>query len=320
MLAAMTPLVCSDGSAVRGKPIQLVSEEEFMEDLLNRLIPLLVQQGVIVIMFSAGLQVTGSQILAAIRQRRLLAKALLANFVVLPIIALLLSRLVNMPTGIAIGFLLAAVTPGAPFSTKLAGIGNADIPFAVGIMFVLAVMATFTTPLVASLLLPAEATVQFDSLQVVLTLVKFQLIPLLVGLAVHHWWNSVARRLERPSIVLANIYTAAVVSLLIIRDYRTLISIPWPSLAAMVLLTIASLLIGWYFGGPDPKTRRALALGTSIEFSGGALLVINNNFSDTTAAIGVVAFILVVLVVNITVALYWNRSRQGEGLSREYET
>jgi BASS family bile acid:Na+ symporter len=291
-----------------------------MEDLLNRLIPSLVQQGVIVIMFSAGLQVTGSQILAAIRQRRLLAKALLANFVVLPLIALLLSRLVNMPTGIAIGFLLAAVTPGAPFSTKLAGISNADIPFAVGIMFVLAVMATVTTPLAANLLLPAEATAQFNSLQVIRTLVQYQLIPLLLGLAVHRWWISAARRLERPSIVLANIYTAVIVALLIIRDFPTLIAIPWPSIMAMVLLTSASLVVGWYFGGPDPKTRRALAFGTSIEFSGGALLVINNNFSDTTAAIGVVAFVLVVLVVNISVALYWNRSRQSESLVGEFET
>jgi BASS family bile acid:Na+ symporter len=291
-----------------------------MEVLLNRLIPPLVQQGIIVIMFSAGLQVTGSQILAAIRQRPLLAKALLANFVVLPIIALLLSRLVHMPTGIAIGFLLAAVTPGAPFSTKLAGIGNADIPFAVGLMFILAVMATVTTPLAANVLLPPEATAQFNSLQVIRTLVQYQLIPLLLGLAVHHWWTPTARRLERPSIVLTNIYTVVIVGLLIIRDFSTLLTIPWPSIAAMVILTIASLSVGWYLGGPDPKTRRALALGTSIEFSGGALLVINNNFADTTAASGVVAFVLVMLVVNVTLALYWSRAPNSESLSGGYET
>jgi BASS family bile acid:Na+ symporter len=292
-----------------------------MEDLLNRVIPPLVQQGIIVIMFSAGLQVTGSEIIAAVRQRGLLAKALLVNFVLLPIIAVLLSRLVHMPTGIAIGFLLAAVTPGAPFSTKLAGIGNANIPFAVGLMFILAVTATVTTPLAANLLLPPEATAQFNSLLVIQTLVKYQLIPLLLGLAVHHWWVSVAGRLVQPSIVLANIYTAVVICLLILRDYSTLIAIPWPSIAAMVLLTIASLTAGWYFGGPNPETRRALALGTSIEFSGGALLVINSNFADTTAASGVVAFVLVMLVVNISVALYWNRNRSSnsESLSSGFE-
>jgi BASS family bile acid:Na+ symporter len=270
-------------------------------------------------MFSAGLQVTGSQILAAIRQRRLLAKALFANFVLLPFIALLLSRLVQMPPGIAIGFLLAAVTPGAPFSTKLAGIGNADLPFAVGFMFILAVLATVTAPLAANLLLPAEAIAQFNSLQVIRTLVQYQLIPLLLGLAVHHRWVSAADRLRRPSIVLANIYTAAVISLLVIRDFPTLITIPWPSLAAMVILTIASLIVGWTFGGPNPDTRRALALGTSIEFSGGALLVINNNFPNTAAAISVVAFALIMVVTNTAVALYWSRSRKSVNLSGEFQ-
>jgi BASS family bile acid:Na+ symporter len=287
-----------------------------MENALNSLIPPLVQQGIIIIMFSAGLQVTGSQILAAIRQRRLLAKALLANFVLLPFVALLLSRLVQMPPEIAIGFLLAAAAPGAPFSTKLAEISDADLPFAVGLMFILAVLATVTTPLAANLLLPAEATAQLNSLQVIRTLVQYQLIPLLLGLAVHHWWVSAAGRLVRPSIVLANIYTAVVISLLIIRDFSTLITIPWPSLAAMVLLTIASLIAGWYFGGPDPDTRRALALGTSIEFSGGALLVVSNNFPETAAAISVIAFALIMVVTNTAVALYWNRSRQSGELSK----
>jgi BASS family bile acid:Na+ symporter len=296
-----------------------------MENVLNNLIPPLVQQGIIVIMFSAGLQVTSSQILAAIRRRRLLANALFANFILLPLIALLLSRLVRMPPEIAIGFLLAAVTPGAPFSTKLTEISDANLPFAVGLMFVLAALATVTTPLAANFLLPAEASAHFNPLAVMRTLVQYQLIPLLLGLAVHHWWVRAANWLLRPSIVLGNLYTATVISLLIIRDFPTLITIPWPSLAAMVLLTIASVLAGWYLGGPDLDTRRALALGTSIEFSGGALLVVSSSFANTSAGIAVVAFALIMVVTNTAIALYWNRSRQsgelskGGELSREYE-
>jgi BASS family bile acid:Na+ symporter len=273
-------------------------------------------------MFSMGLQVTGRQILVAIRQRRLLANALLANIVLLPLLALLLSRLVQMPPEIAIGFLLAVITPGASFSTKLAEISDGDLPFAVGLMFVLAVLATVTAPLSATFLLPPEMTAQFDPLEVMRTLAQYQLAPLLLGLAVHHWWVSAAGRLVRPSIVLGNIFTAAVVSLLIIRDFSALIAIPWPSLAAMVLTTIASLIVGWYLGGPDTATRRALALGTSIEFSGGALLVVSNSFADTSAGIAVVAFALIMVVTNTAVALYWNRSRRSEKveLPGEYES
>jgi BASS family bile acid:Na+ symporter len=281
-----------------------------MENVLNSLLPPLVQIGIIVIMFSMGLQVTSRQILAAVRQRRLMANALLANIVLLPLFALLLSRLVQMPPEIAIGFLLAAVTPGAPFSTKLAEISDGDLPFAVGLMFILVALATITAPLSATFLLPPEATAQFNPPAVMRTLVQYQLIPLLLGLAVHHWWVPAADRLVRPSIILGNIFTAVVISLLIIRDFSTLITIPWPSLAAMVLLTIASLIVGWFLGGPKLETRRALALGTSIEFSGGALLVVSNSFADTSAGIAVVAFALIMVVTNTAIALYWNRSHR----------
>lgn len=268
---------------------------------------LLLRTGIVVIMISMGLQITGGQIWNTLRQRRLMSRALLANLLFLPLAALILTRLVAMPDEIATGFLIASVAPGASLSPKLSEIARADVSFAVSLMFVLAVLSVVATPLLAGLLLPSSAAIQFDPLKVVGVLIRFQLIPLLVGLAIHHQWPALADRLRRPSILLANVLFVAVVAFYVLRDFNALRAVPAASLLAMVLMTIISLVSGWHMGGPDETTRQSLALATSVEFTGLALLITSLSFPGTAANISVVAFGLIMTTVNTGMALFWNK-------------
>lgn len=278
-----------------------------MEGLFNWLGSWLLPTGIVVIMFSMGLQITIAQIVAAADRHWLMVRALLANIVLLPLLALAVSRISGMPEAIAIGFIVASAAPGASLSPKLAEISHASIPFSLGLMFVMALLSTVTAPIMTRLLLPTVTDVQFEPGQIVGILVFFQMLPLLIGLAVHHWWPVRAGRLRRPSILLANVLFCAVVAFYLIRDFAALRTLPLPSLAAMFFMTIASIIIGWLLGGPDRATRQSLALGTSVEFTGLALLIITATFPDSPAAIAVVAFALIMIVTNTALALYWNR-------------
>lgn len=272
---------------------------------LNTIGTVLLQVGVIVVMFSMGLQTTGGQIWAALRRRRLMTAAVVANLIVLPLAAVALSRFVAMPPEIAAGFIIAAVAPGASLSPKLTEIANADKSFAIGLLFALAVLSVVATPLLAGWLLPDSPNLQFEPLRVIKILVLFQLIPLLVGLAVHHWRPGLAGRLRRPSILLSNVLFAAIVAFYLIRDFGAIRALPPASVAAMALMTLISLAAGWWLGGPDKATRQALALGTSVEFSSLALLITTLSFPGTQASIAVVAFGLIMVLVNTTAALVW---------------
>ncbi len=278
-----------------------------MESSLNTIGTLLLQAGIIVVMFSMGLQITGGQIRAALRRRRLMAAAVLANLIVLPLAAVALSRFVAMPPEIAAGFLIAAVAPGASLSPKLSEIAHADLSFAVSLLFVLMVLSIVATPLLAGWLLPDSPTLQFEPLRIVGTLIRFQLIPLLAGLAIHRRRPGLAGRLRRPSILLANVLFAAIVAFYLIRDFAAVRALPLSSVAAMGLMTLVSLFVGWLLGGPDKATRQALALGTSVEFTGLALLIATLSFPGTQAPITVVAFGLIMVLVNTTAALVWGQ-------------
>ena len=133
---------------------------------------------------SVGLGLTVPQIVAPLRNGRLVALSLLANFVLAPVAAIALARVLGLDEPLAVGLLLVAVAGGAPFLLKLADLARADMPFAVGLMVGLMVITVGYMPIVLPLLLPG---VSVNPANIAKSLIVLMLIPLAVGLALRAW-------------------------------------------------------------------------------------------------------------------------------------
>ena len=102
---------------------------------------------------SVGLGLTVPQILAPLRNGRLVVLSLVANFVLAPLAAIGLARVFGLDEPLGIGLLLVGLAGGAPFLLKLADLAKANMPFAVGLMVVLMVITVGYMPIVLPLLL-----------------------------------------------------------------------------------------------------------------------------------------------------------------------
>lgn len=76
-------------------------------------------------MLGIGLGLRVSEIVAPLRNWRLVLLSLMANFVVMPFAAVALARVLRLDESIAIGLLLLGLASGAPFLPKLAQIAKA---------------------------------------------------------------------------------------------------------------------------------------------------------------------------------------------------
>src|SRR5437899_13015617 len=83
-------------------------------------------------MLGIGLGLSVGEIVAPLRKVRLVILALVANFIVLPVGAIGLGRLVGLDEAFAIGLLLLASAAGAPFVPKLPQPPPGNVPFAGG--------------------------------------------------------------------------------------------------------------------------------------------------------------------------------------------
>jgi BASS family bile acid:Na+ symporter len=266
-------------------------------ELLSKAVPAAMLTFVVSSMLAVGLSLTVKQILVPLRNVRLISLALLANFVLTPLGALAIARLLRLDQPLGIALLLLGTAAGAPFLPKLAGIAKGNLAFAVGLMVLLMVLTVGYMPLVLPLLLEG---VSVDPTQIARSLVLLMLLPLVAGLAVKARYEAIAARGARFLNSVSTLSLALLILLLLATNVRNIVGLfGTRGILASILFLVAGSGIGWVLGGPSPDTRGVLALGSAQRNIAAALVVGGQNFSDPK----VIVMVVVVAVVGLLVLM-----------------
>ena len=221
------------------------------------LITLLNVTALVTIMLSMGLQVKFEDVLASARPARRLVLGLLANYVLVPAVTLGLLYVFQANPMVSVGFFILAVCPGAPIGPPITAIARGDVPWAIGMMLILAGLSALLSPALLSVLSGPDCARDCN--------VTHQLSGDCPDLADHsiaalwRWvwafttWRQVDPRIVKPVGLLANALLLALVGLIVATQYETLAAIRLRGWTGMSLLLLASLGIGWLCGGPDSQ-------------------------------------------------------------------
>jgi bile acid:Na+ symporter, BASS family len=262
-------------------------------EALTKVIPIAMLVFVVSSMLAVGLSLTVKQILAPLRDARLVTLAVVANFVVMPVSAFFISRLFQLDTSLGVALLLLGTAAGAPFLPKLASVAGGNIAFAVGLMVLLMVLTVAYIPLVLPLLLTG---VSVHPLKIARSLVVLMLLPLGAGLIAKARYDAVAARTAPLLNKLSSISLVLMIVLMLISNIRNIIDLFGSrGVLASVIFLFAGLGIGWLLGGADTDIRSVLALGTAQRNIAAALVVGGQNFTDPK----VVVMIVVVAIVGM---------------------
>jgi predicted Na+-dependent transporter len=143
-------------------------------------------------MLSVGFSYTVKEIIEPLRNVRGVLVALLANFILVPLLAFAVTRLLTLDPAMEIGLILVSTAAGAPFLIKLTQMADGDLAFAAGLLVLLLVVTMAYMPIVVPLIAP-EAAVSATS--IAMPLVLTMLLPLGVGLIVDAWNEPLTERL-----------------------------------------------------------------------------------------------------------------------------
>ncbi|MFO7663288.1 MAG: bile acid:sodium symporter, partial [Chloroflexota bacterium] len=251
-------------------------------DTLNQITQVIANIGiltfVIASMAALGLSLTVGQIVQPLRNGRLVAMALLANFVLTPALAFAIKAVVPMDEDYGIGLILLATAAGAPFLPKLVQVAKGDVANSVGIMVLLMIATVIYVPLVLPLLLPG---VTVNPLDIAMSLVVLMLIPLVIGLFIKSRYSSAAESLQPTLAQISNMgLMLGFVALLALSWRSLLVTIGSGAILAIVLLIAGAFLIGWLLVGKDRSVRPVLGLATAQRNISAALVVAGGNFDD----------------------------------------
>lgn len=254
---------------------------------------------------SVALGLSISQVLAPLRQIRLVILSLVANFVVVPVIAVSLTRAMSLSEPVTVGLILLGTAAGAPFLPKIVEIAKGEVAFSVALMVLLMIGSLVYLPLVLTRLLPG---VSVDSWRIARSLLVTMILPLGIGLCVKARRESLAVRLQPLMSCLSNLSLLIALVLIPSLNFQRLLEmVSTRAIPAAALFVSVSLIAGYVLGGSDREARQVLGFGTAARNIPAAMLVGGQNFEDPNVTIFVIVVALMSLFVLAPLALVFGR-------------
>ena len=268
------------------------------------------------LLFEVGLRLTPREVLHSIRDRRLVLRIVLANFVVVPALTLGLTAWLGVPRDPTVAILLLAASPFAPVVPIFTKMARGDLALAASLTALFPFVSAFLTPLICEVglrFVPGAGSLSFSFTTILLVLLSTITFPLAAGVAVNHRWPALSRRLQKPIEVIADAAGAASLSYVTWVEWGSIVDIGWKPFVAVALIGEISLLLGYALGGPTAGARRVTGFGTSNRNIALALLVAIDSFPGTHVVPAVVASGLLLIFLGLAHVAWWRFARKAEG-------
>ncbi len=267
-----------------------------MTEIIDTLAKLSVLVFVIGSMASMGLSLKFKEITSSLKNTRLVIMTLVINFIIVPLLAYIITLLLPLDQPLRIGLILLSTAAGAPFLPKLAQAARGDSAFSVGLMVLLMVVTIIYLPLVLPLLLSG---VEVSPWEIAQSLILLMLLPLALGLLINARYEEIAARLQPVFSQASNTALMLLLVLGLVLNFREIISLVGSfGILAAILFILASLILGYFLGGKNIETKSVLGLGTAQRNIAAAMIVAGQNFG-----FDVLTYLMVVAIVSLVVLI-----------------
>ena len=272
--------------------------------LLNTTEKILIVVFFVSTMLSIGLQTHISDLRSLLASKGIFVRTLLANFVIVPIIGIVLALLLPLQPHVAGALMLLACTPGGWSAVQFSSQVKGSSPLAGAMLGLLSLLALFVSPMILWLVLPGNVQMVLPYTSALLTFLVFLLLPLLVGMFLLGRVPGAATKLSKP-LALAGV-VAFVGFMVVTGDARkaAMGEIGMAAAGAMLLLIFASMTVGWFMGGPGRESRQILATSTSMRNAALCLAIIESSAPGHPAEVPLIAFSLLMVPPNMLFTIY----------------
>lgn len=284
--------------------------------MLIRPLPLL-NFFVAVVMFSIGLRADSRELLNVLRDRVLLARALLTNCVLIPAIGFVLVQIFPLTPETRIGILLLAAIPGTPIALQFTRKAKTRLAFAAAMTFVLSLVSVAMTPLAIQAMPEMARRNERPLLFLIANIVLYIALPLCAGVWTARHAPRVASRLVLLLDLLATVVFVFLMweTRLVRREALNAIR-GGGTILAMLLLLLLSMLIGWLMGGHDRETRRVLAISSGMRSVIVVLYIAQYCFPSTNVFMVPIVYVSLMVPTNLLFHLVFtglHKLRPAEG-------
>lgn len=278
--------------------------------LLNLLLALM--------MFGASLSVKWADFKLMVSAPRAPLIGLTCQFVLLPLITYLLTRVLAVDPSIALGMILVASCPGGSFSNIMTWLARGHLATSVSMTGISTFAALFLTPINFAFyasLNPATSAILADiavePAEVMQLILMVLVLPLIAGIVAGQHFPVLARKMDKPFRWLSLLLFLAFVGIAFSANGDLFLQYAQYFVGLVILHNGIALLIG-YLGSRvsklDYEQTKAVTLEVGIQNSGLGLIIVFNFYPELGGMMIITAFWGVWhLVSGLALSLFWSR-------------
>ena len=265
-----------------------------------------------VIMFGMGISLTFADFKKLKSDKHLLLLGILLQFIVMPLLAILLSLLFRLSEEILIGMVLVGACPGGTASNVMAYLSKSNLVLSVSLTLLSTLLAPLVTPFIVYLLLSQHVEISFFSMmKSVFWIVIF---PLFDGLVLRHFLYRYVKKYLHYFPSVSIICIALIIGAVVALNRDLLLAFPLLILLAVILHNSLGMGIGYGAARlfkASKENARTIAFEVGMQNSGLGVSLATQFFSAASALPGAI-FSIVHNLSGVTLASWWGNSNAKE--------
>lgn len=254
-----------------------------------------------IIMFGMGLTLTIPDFKEVVRRPVPVIIGVVAQFVIMPVGAVGVAKLLGLNPALAVGLLMLGSVPGDTSSNVIAYLAKGDVALSVAMTSVSTLIAPFMTPIL--MLLLAGANVDVDAAGMAKTLAQTVLIPVIGGIVLRYMLDSWMEKISPVLPWISILGIGGVVFPTVAKNKDALLQVGAIVFLAVLLHNVFGYVLGYYAAkltGQPESYRRTVAVEVGTQSAGLSSGMAGKFFAPEAALPGAVAAVL----HNITGAIY----------------
>lgn len=268
-----------------------------------------------ILMFGIALDIKRSDFQRIMENPKTVIVGLISEYLLLPILTILLILIIRPHPGLAMGMVLIACCPGGTTSNFMVHFAKANAALSVLLTSITTLGAIILTPLAFAFwtqFIPDQANLPVLSvspIKMVLTIVQLILIPVLTGMFINEKYPNLTDKIREPIRYLSLFIFFSFVIGAVVANTDFILNYIHIVIFIVLLHNNSAFIIGYYFARlmrESVKNSRTIAIETGIQNTGLGLILVFNFFDG----LGSMAMILACwgvwhLISGFSLAIYW---------------
>lgn len=265
-----------------------------------------------IIMLGMGLGLTINDFKRILVEPKAVILGLIAQLILLPVVGFLLAGVFPLSSELAVGLIVLAACPGGPTSNLVTYLANGNVALSISLTAISSLITVFSIPLVVNLAMKTfmgeGTTLQLPFLTTVIQIAVITLIPVSLGMVLHHRVPGFAASVEKWVKWLSLFFLGLIIVGLLVKERANVgsffVQVGWVAFTLMVVTMALGYAIAT-LAKLDSRSATAITIEVGIQNGTLAIAIASAPTFLNTPSMAIPAAIYSLLMFLVSGAFAW---------------